>query len=277
MLDSHERIAIPHETGFMRAYNASCHPVQVDAGAAGRSRLGWPREEFDEEHARSSSGACSCATPRARQGALGEKTPSHTWHITRWRGYSPTPCSSRSCATRARRWPRTCGALATPGWGGRLRTITSTTAQQGDRPPGEPVSASGSIVLRYEDLLLQTEPLMRELLRVAGRAVVRQRAASTKRAGPGRRRASQVEGQTGPTSRSTRRGSRSGRRRSTHRCGAGWRAGSPGSASCGATTSPTRWRSRRCATARCWRAGPTSPGASRALRTSRSTSRATCR
>src|SRR4051812_49820225 len=49
MLDSHERIAIPHETGFMRAYNAMQYIPFKWSGRGWYERLGQARDEVDEQ------------------------------------------------------------------------------------------------------------------------------------------------------------------------------------------------------------------------------------
>src|SRR5918992_4716284 len=51
MLDSHERIAIPRETGFMRAFNAQKFIPFKWSGRNWFTRLGWTEEEF-EQHLR---------------------------------------------------------------------------------------------------------------------------------------------------------------------------------------------------------------------------------
>ena len=51
MLDSHERIAIPRETGFMRAFNSQKFIPFKWSGRNWFTRLGWTEEEF-EQHLR---------------------------------------------------------------------------------------------------------------------------------------------------------------------------------------------------------------------------------
>src|SRR5215218_686362 len=49
MLDSHENIAIPHETGFMRSYRAMEFIPFKWTGLNWTKRLGWSKEERDRE------------------------------------------------------------------------------------------------------------------------------------------------------------------------------------------------------------------------------------
>src|SRR5881397_1434169 len=48
MLDSHENIAIPHATGFMRIYSGMRHAPFKWSGRYWANRLGWSDEEMDE-------------------------------------------------------------------------------------------------------------------------------------------------------------------------------------------------------------------------------------
>jgi hypothetical protein len=49
ILDSHERIGIPQETGFMRAYQAQQFIPHTRSGRNWARRMGWSREELDAE------------------------------------------------------------------------------------------------------------------------------------------------------------------------------------------------------------------------------------
>jgi hypothetical protein len=48
VLDSHESIAIPPETGFMRAYDAHTYTPFKASGKGWTKRLGWKDAERDE-------------------------------------------------------------------------------------------------------------------------------------------------------------------------------------------------------------------------------------
>ena len=81
VVDSHPRIAIPQETGFMRAARAHRFIPFWVFGATWFERLGWSEQELDE-HMR---GFYEVMFGRFAkdQGKVrwGEKTPWHVWHI----------------------------------------------------------------------------------------------------------------------------------------------------------------------------------------------------
>src|SRR5215213_3188418 len=81
MLDSHEHIAIPHETGFMRAYKSMKFIPFKWTGRNWAKRLGWTPEELDEElRAFFDRVFMRYAAEQGKQ-RWGEKTPLHTWHV----------------------------------------------------------------------------------------------------------------------------------------------------------------------------------------------------
>ena len=81
VLDSHEHIAIPPETGFMRAYDAHKYTPFKASGANWMRRLGWNDAERDELLAELYDTVfMRYATEHGKQ-RWGEKTPLHTWHI----------------------------------------------------------------------------------------------------------------------------------------------------------------------------------------------------
>ena len=49
ILDSHDNIAIPQETGFMRAYNAHQYVPFKWSGRNWARRMGWTRKQLDQE------------------------------------------------------------------------------------------------------------------------------------------------------------------------------------------------------------------------------------
>jgi hypothetical protein len=164
MLDSHERIAIPHETGFMRAYNAMRFVPFKFTGGGWSKRLGWSgkemdgrlREFFDETFMR-------YASEHGKE-RWGEKTPFHTWHIDAMKRVFPDSVfvaiarhPGGTVASVMRRFDEPLkGAV------NHYQRYSQEIARQASRLPKR------MIVLRYEDLLLRTEAVMRELLHWLG-------------------------------------------------------------------------------------------------------------
>jgi hypothetical protein len=164
MLDSHERIAIPHETGFMRAYNAMTFIPFKWAGKEWYSRLGWSRKEFDQKLADFFEDVFERYAEEHGKERWGEKTPLHTWHIDGLKRLFPDAVfvaiarhPGAVIASTSRRFNRTLGEATY-----HYERYSKEIARQAARHPHR------MIVLRYEDLLLRTEPVMRELLEWLG-------------------------------------------------------------------------------------------------------------
>ncbi|MEA2441763.1 MAG: hypothetical protein QOH76_3187, partial [Thermoleophilaceae bacterium] len=160
MLDSHERIAIPHETGFMRAYNAMTFIPYKYSGREWYKRLGWGRQEFDEKLTRFFEDIFERYAEEHGKTRWGEKTPLHTWHIDGMRRLFPESVfvaiarhPGAAIASSVRRFHRPLSAAVY-----HYERYAKEIARQAARHPRR------MIVLRYEDLLLRTEPVMRELL-----------------------------------------------------------------------------------------------------------------
>lgn len=160
MLDSHERIAIPHETGFMRAYNAMQYIPFKWTGHGWYERLGWPREEFDERLREFFNDAFSRYAEEHGKERWGEKTPLHTWHIGAIRRLFPdsvfvaiTRHPGASAASIMRRFGRSLGDTVF-----HYERYNKEILRNADR------HRRRMIVLRYEDLVMRTEQVMRELL-----------------------------------------------------------------------------------------------------------------
>src|SRR3954462_2113612 len=82
MLDSHEHIAIPHETAFMRVYNAM-HFAPFKSSATHSPPPPRPSdEEVDEEARKFFERMFTRYAEENGKQRWGEKTPHHTWHIT---------------------------------------------------------------------------------------------------------------------------------------------------------------------------------------------------
>ena len=160
MLDSHERIAIPHETGFMRAYNAMTFIPFKYSGREWYSRLGWPRQEFDDKLRDFFQDVFERYAAAHGKERWGEKTPLHTWHIDGMKRLFPESVfvaiarhPGAAIASSMRRFSRPIGPAMY-----HYERYAKEIARQAARHPRR------MIILRYEDLLLRTEPAMRELL-----------------------------------------------------------------------------------------------------------------
>src|SRR4051794_22913917 len=160
MLDSHERIAIPHETGFMRAYNAMQFIPFKWSGRGWYERLGWPREEFDEKMREFFDDVFTRYAEEHGKERWGEKTPLHTWHIGALKRLFPesvfigiTRHPGASVASIMRRFGRPLGETVY-----HYERYNKEILRNADK------HRRRMVVLRYEDLVLRTEETMRELL-----------------------------------------------------------------------------------------------------------------
>lgn len=160
VLDSHDNIAIPPETGFMRAYKAHRFVPFKWTGRDWAQRLGWSDEELDAEL----SGLYDRLFRRYAEAhgkqRWGEKTPLHIWHIDAIARLFPDAVfvaiarhPGASMASNMNRW----------------RYGLSRATSHFDRVPPELLRQAAhypdrTVLLRYEELLLQPEPVLRELL-----------------------------------------------------------------------------------------------------------------
>ena len=165
MLDSHERIAIPQETGFMRAYNAQRVIPLKFGGQDWARRMGWSRQELD---ALCRDFYDTIFTRYATdQGKVrwGEKTPYHTWHIDGIARLFPDAVfvaiarhPGAAVASNVRRFEQN-PKWGNPGWqANQYRRNNHEIIRQADRRPRR------FVFLRYEDLVQKPEAVMRELL-----------------------------------------------------------------------------------------------------------------
>jgi hypothetical protein len=164
MLDSHPNIAIPHETGFMRAYNAHRYVPFKWSGRGWARRLGWNDKDFDEAMAAFYDTLFMRYATQHGKHRWGEKTPLHTWHVDGMRRLFPAaqfvaivrhPCASIASNTNRFRDPFDRFRI-------HYGRYTREVVRQAARYPRR------FSLLRYEDLVLRPEPTMRELLRRLG-------------------------------------------------------------------------------------------------------------
>ena len=160
ILDSHERIGIPQETGFMRAYNAHQFVPFKHSGRGWARRMGWTRKELDHELALFYERIFTRYIERHGKQRWGDKTPLHTWHVDAMLRLFPEASfigmmrhPGGSVASNMSRFGHRY-ARASAGVMLHDREIARQAAAHGDR----------FVVVRYEDLVLRPQPLLRELL-----------------------------------------------------------------------------------------------------------------
>src|SRR3954452_8203998 len=81
VLDSHDNIAIPPETGFMRAYNAHQFIPFKWTGRNWAKRLGWSHDGLDAELRALYDRLFTRYAEEHGKAGWGEKTPLHPWHV----------------------------------------------------------------------------------------------------------------------------------------------------------------------------------------------------
>jgi hypothetical protein len=160
ILDSHVRIGIPQETGFMRAYQAHQFIPLKWSGRNWARRMGWSRQELDAELAAFYDRIFRRYIERQGKHRWGDKTPLHTWHVD----------------GMARLFPdaQFIGMLRHPGGSvgsnmhrfGHPFNRAVTHVERYDREIARQAAhhADRFVIVRYEDLVLRPEPLLRELL-----------------------------------------------------------------------------------------------------------------
>lgn len=160
MLDSHPHIAVPQETGFMRAYNAHRFIPFKWSGANWAKRLGWTRKELDEQLRGLYDTLFMRYAEQHGKRRWGEKTPLHTWHVSEMAKLFPDAVfvgmvrhPGGSVASNHTRWRHPLGKACY-----HVLRYDKEMVRQLARHPNR------SVILRYEDLLLQPRAAMGELL-----------------------------------------------------------------------------------------------------------------
>jgi hypothetical protein len=160
MLDSHERLAVPPETGVMRLVTAHAWVPYWELGGGWQERLGLSAADLDRELGEFYGGLFRRYAEQRGKARWGEKTPFHVWHIDEIRRVFPAAVfvvivrhPLGAVASMLRRFDKDIGK-ATAHWMGSTREIVrqATTSD----PP--------LCLLRYEDLARDPEGVMRELL-----------------------------------------------------------------------------------------------------------------
>jgi hypothetical protein len=160
MLDSHPNIAIPRETGFMRAYNAQVQVPFKDSGRHWAQRMGWSRKEFDRELAAFYDRIFMRNAKLQGKRRWGEKCPPHTWHVDDIMRVFP---DARVIAIV--RHPGGCAASNMRRWGYDAPTAAYHYERYNKEIARQALRHRRRFaILRYEDLVLQPEATLRELL-----------------------------------------------------------------------------------------------------------------
>lgn len=186
MLDSHEHLAIPPETGFMRAYAAHRFIPFKWSGRHWARRLGWSRRELDEQLGRFYDTLFRRYAEQHGKRRWGEKTPLHTWHVDQilrlfgdavFVGIVRHP--GGSIGSNVGRWDQPTQVAVS-----HYERYTRELVRQAVRHPGR------FVLVRYEELVLDPEPVLRALLDWLGEpwsdAVLRHHDVQASRGGPTR-------------------------------------------------------------------------------------------
>jgi hypothetical protein len=165
-LDSHERIAIPHETGFMRAEQAQKFIPFWPFGGRWYARLGLTEEELDAHLGAFYGGLFRQYAERRGKARWGDRTLWHVWHVDELARLFPDAVFAGvvrhpggSAASNMRRHGLT-QREATDLYSRTNAELVRQGARLGDR----------FMLVRYEDLALHPEPVVRELLEWLGEA-----------------------------------------------------------------------------------------------------------
>ncbi len=164
ILDSHDNIAIAQETGFMRAILANKWIPFWKFGGEWYGRLGWSEEELDVELAAFYNRLFQRFAEQQGKQRWGDKTPYHMWHMPQASRVFPDAvfvaivrhpgAVASSLHDRFKYdWPKSVGH-----WVRSNLELLHRAPDLGDR----------LAVLRYEDLVLDPEPVLRELVEWLG-------------------------------------------------------------------------------------------------------------
>ncbi len=160
MLDSHPRIAIPSETGFMGSAVAVHRIPDWKFGDGWYERLGWSAAEVDERLRDLYDGMFRRYASKQGKPRWGEKTPFHTAHMARMAQIFPDARfvgivrhPGAVASSLHRRFHYDFGEAVTY-WLDINKRMLGSAIALGDR----------FALCRYEDLVRQGEPVLRELL-----------------------------------------------------------------------------------------------------------------
>jgi Sulfotransferase family len=160
ILDSHPAIGIPQETGFMRAYNAHQFIPLKWSGRNWARRMGWSRDELDAELAAFYDRIFSRYVERQGKRRWGDKTPLHTWHIDGMARLFPD-----AQFIGMLRHPGGCVGSNMNRFGHPFRRAINHVDRYHREIARQAANrADRFAIVRYEELVLRPERLLRELL-----------------------------------------------------------------------------------------------------------------
>ena len=160
ILDSHPNIAIPHETGFMRIYTAMRFVPFKLSGRHWARRLGWSDDELDEEARRFFERIFMRYAEQHGKRRWGEKTPQHTWHVTKMKRVFPD-----AVFIGIVRHPGAATASNMRRFGHSVRWATLHSRRYSKELFRLQVLYPRDMVtVRYEDVVSEPERLLRELV-----------------------------------------------------------------------------------------------------------------
>jgi hypothetical protein len=160
MLDSHERIAIPEETGFMRLVSANRWVPKWRHGGHWYRRLGLSRADLDAELAAFYGGLFARHASGQGKARWGDKTPLHTWHMRDMAALFPDAAfvgivrhPGGAAASLTTRFRRPFDA-AVDHWARLNAQLVREGCRLGER----------FVLMRYEDLVADPRGVMADLL-----------------------------------------------------------------------------------------------------------------
>jgi len=164
MLDSHPRIAIPPESGFMGGLSATKRIPEWKFGEGWFERLGWSEAEVDERLRAFYDGMFRRYAAEQGKSRWGEKTPFHTAHMAQMAQVFPEACfvgivrHPGAVASSLHRRFHYGFAEAVAYWSDTNKDMLRTGIGLGDR----------FTLCRYEELVRESEPVLREVLDLLG-------------------------------------------------------------------------------------------------------------
>lgn len=164
MLDSHPRIAIPPESGFMGGLSATKRIPEWKFGEGWYERLGWSEAEMDEQLRAFYDGLFRRYASDQGKVRWGEKTPFHTSHMAQMAQVFPDASfvgivrHPGAVATSLHQRFHYGFAEATAYWSDTNKDMLRAGIALGDR----------FTLCRYEDLVGEADLVLREVLELLG-------------------------------------------------------------------------------------------------------------
>lgn len=164
ILDSHPHIAIGSETGFMRGLRGAKEIPSWNFGAGWYERLSWSEDEFDDRIREFYDGMFRRFAAEQGKRRWGEKTPFHTEHILEMASIFPDSVfvgivrHPGAVAASLRKNFHYTFPEAVSYWATANREVVNGGSVLGDR----------FALCRYEDLVTEQQPVLREILAFIG-------------------------------------------------------------------------------------------------------------